>query len=161
VGADFKSEGSYALEDGSMERAQHKRDAGEGRASSWLPTESCGRPAKVRRNVLYRVKTFRCVLELDNALLLESGKGPGLKHFQRPLLENGEVDLSNPAKWPRSNISSDQGPHIWSAVCWMEGPGRLNVHRANDPSHGVQDLLNYRCSCSGTLQKETRVSLLS
>ena len=138
VAPDWKSEGGYALELGDEAAVAEHCEHVAARAAAWLPgSDACGRLAKRPRRAIYRVKTFQCILEIDNALRGESGDGPGLKHFQRQMLQDGSVDLKAPLMWPRLCISSDQGPDIWSALSWLEGPGRINVHRASDPSHGV------------------------
>ena len=138
VAPDYKSEGDYALDVGDAAGvADHMRYVEE-RAALWLPgSDNCGRPSKVARRKLQRVKTHRVLLELDNALQGHDGSGAGLARFQRPLRPDGTLDLSSPLQWPRLVLASDQGPDIWSAATWLEGPGRANVHRVSDPNHGV------------------------
>ena len=139
VGPDAKSEGAYAMEEGDTEAVTQYRAEYEGSLRRWTDASMEGRQRKKPRRHIHRKKIFRACLEADNALLLDSRKGPGLKHFQRPP-EGSEDPAASlpPLQWPLLIWASDEGPDMWGAFNFLVSQKcRLNLARTPDTNHGV------------------------
>eukprot|EP00971_Amphidinium_carterae_P332007 6465886-Amphidinium_carterae.1 len=108
---------------------------------SGLQTERSG-TGKYKRKArkIHRVKAYKWILEVDNALRGVSGLGIGLKHFVVPA-DWREESAARPLDWPVLILSSDQGPDGWCAMSFLESPHvGLNIVREPDShNHGVHN----------------------
>ena len=90
---------------------------------------------------MFRQKSWRWIVELDNMLNMTPFAAGGLRRFQVP--EDWEQEQDNGClDWPCLLVSANQGPDSLCAQAWLESPchGRLNMVREPDAhNHGVHN----------------------
>ena len=132
------------------------RPAWRNRAARFLardPAEApdAKRPCTKRR----RVKTLEWLLALDNGLRVCTGAGLGaFRVAEEPL------DTSSGFTWPSLCVAPDQGLDGHCALnwaCW--GPGRLNIERTDDPSHGAHNDIDLTLRDSGLYAHQLLINL--
>lgn len=144
---DYESAALDLADGGELASAIVAEIALQQKEEEWLAEESkfdaSRRVAKKRKTggALYRQKSWRWILELDNMLKMPPFGVGGLNRFRAPIgwaTAEGAACLS----WPCLVVSSDQGPDAWTAQSWLESPehGCLNIVREPDShNHGLHN----------------------